>query len=429
MTNRKILIITYYWPPSGGVGVQRWLHYALELQKLGWEPIIYTPENPQFEIKDESQLEKASGLRVIKTPIWEPFDFFHKLTGGKDRKNVQQGLVMEKSRKSLKDKLIVWTRGNMLIPDPRRFWVKSSVKFLKQFIHKEGIRTVITTGPPHSMHLIGLALKKQLDINWLADFRDPWSHWDVLDKLKVTSLARKEHRRLERAVLRTADRVLAVSAHLKEQLSELGGEDRVELLYNGVSVPKASEVKTPDGKLVIGYYGMLNEMRNPTELWPVLDEMAAHTELELRLGGIVAESIANEINDLPNLKRVTHFLGYLAHDEVQREYAKCDVLLLLLNRTENARWILPVKFFEYLAASRNILALGPTASDLAEIATDLRSFRMVNYHNVHGIRESLTFFKNNHLDFSQAGVLLDQFAHANLAVQLSAILNSHNEGN
>jgi glycosyltransferase involved in cell wall biosynthesis len=426
MSNRKILIITYYWPPSGGVGVQRWLNYALELKKLGWEPIIFTPENPQFEIKDESQLDKVKDLRVIKTKIWEPFNIFHKLTGNKNRKNVQQGLVMEKTKKSLKDQLIVWTRGNMIIPDPRKFWVKSSVDFLKKFIQEEEIKTVITTGPPHSMHLIGLGLKRKLAIHWIADFRDPWSQWDVLDKLKVNVFARRKHRSLEKKVLKKADRVLTVSHHLQTSLSELGGEERVALLYNGVSVMPGTP-KSAGEKFVIGYYGMLNEMRNPSELWKILDELADEMTIELRLGGIVSESIVNEIKALDQLSSQTQFLGYLSHDSVQQEYAKCDVLLLLLNRTENAKWILPVKFFEYMAASRSILALGPTASDLAEVASDLRTFRMMDYKNTFGIKESLIFFKNNHLDFSSNATLLDQFAHANLAKRLVEILERLNE--
>lgn len=426
MSNRKILIISYYWPPSGGVGVQRWLNYALELKKLGWEPIIYTPENPQFEIKDESQLEKVKDLRVIKTKIWEPFDFFHKITGNKNRKNVQQGLVMEKSRKSIKDKLIVWTRGNMIVPDPRKFWAKPSIKFLTKFIQEEEIKTIITTGPPHSMHLIGLGLKRKLNIHWIADFRDPWSKWDVLDKLKVNVFTRRKHARLERKVLVKADKILTVSQHLRSSLSELGAGDKAELLYNGVSVEKG--VARPQGdKMIIGYYGMLNEMRNPSELWKVLDQLAVEIPLELRLGGIVSESIVNEINELERLAPATQYLGYLDHNVVQQEYAKCDVLLLLLNRTENAKWILPVKFFEYMAASRSILALGPTASDLAEIAADLRTFRIMDYSNMFGIKESLVFFRNNHLDFSSNATLLDQFAHVNLAKQLSSILESLNE--
>jgi glycosyltransferase involved in cell wall biosynthesis len=426
MSNRKVLIITYYWPPSGGVGVQRWLNYALELKKMGWEPIIYTPENPQFEIKDDSQLEKVKGLRVIKTKIWEPFNLFHKITGNKNRKNVQQGLVMEKTKKSLKDKLIVWTRGNMIVPDPRKFWVKSSLDFLKKFIQEEEIKTIITTGPPHSMHLIGLGLKRKIDIKWIADFRDPWSKWDVLDKLKVNAYTRRKHRSLELKVLTKADKIITVSHHLQASLSELGGQNKVELLYNGVSVIPGTS-KTAGDKFVIGYYGMLNEMRNPSELWKVLDEMAADMPLELRLGGIVSESIIEEIKDLEHLAPVTEFLGYLPHDIVQQEYAKCDLLLLLLNRTENAKWILPVKFFEYIAASRSILALGPTASDLADIATDLRTFRMIDYSNVFGIKESMVFFKNNHLDFSSTAALLDQFVHANLAKQLAGILEALNE--
>lgn len=428
MSNRKILIISYYWPPSGGVGVQRWLNYALELKKLGWEPIIYTPENPQFEIKDESQLDRVKDLRVIKTKIWEPFNFFHKLTGNKNRKNVQQGLVMEKANKTLKDKVIVWTRGNMIVPDPRRFWVKPSIKFLKKFIQEEGIKTIITTGPPHSMHLIGLGLRRRLDIKWIADFRDPWSKWDVLDKLKVNALTRLKHKKLERKVLIKADKVLTVSHHLQKSLNELGAGEKAELLYNGVSVQRG--ISKPIGeKMVVGYYGMLNEMRNPTELWKVLDQLAGEMPTELRLGGIVSESIVSEIKTMENLAPVTHFLGYLDHDVVQQEYAKCDVLLLLLNRTENAKWILPVKFFEYMAASRFILALGPTASDLADISTDLRTFRIMDYSNVFGIKESLVFFRNNQLDFSSNSALLDQFAHVNLARKLSSILESLNEQN
>ena len=420
MSNRKILIITYYWPPSGGVGVQRWMNYALQLQKRGWKPIIYTTENPQFEIKDEALLEKVKGLRVVKTKIWEPFSFFHLLTKGKNKGQVQQGLVLEKNTSSWKDKLAVWIRGNLIIPDPRKFWVKPSVKFLKEFIAKEEIKTVITTGPPHSMHLIGLRLKRQLAINWLADFRDPWSKWDVLDKLKVGNLARKGHVTLERQVLQHADRVLTVSAHLAESLAELGANERVRLQCNGVSL-KPAEPKAISDKLAIGYYGMLNEMRNPSELWKVLDELGNTRKVSLRLGGIVSETIQQEINSLPNLSKSTDFLGYLSHQSLPEEYAKCDVLLLLLNRTDNAKWIIPVKFFEYLAASRQILALGLKDSDLANLAKDVASFQMCSFENVEEIKAFIEAIRGN-VDFNQASDLLKQFSHATLAEDLEKVI-------
>ncbi|MEQ9232236.1 MAG: glycosyl transferase, partial [Cyclobacteriaceae bacterium] len=209
MNEKKVLIVTYYWPPSGGVGVQRWMNYAIQLKRLGWEPIIYTPENPQFELKDASLLEKVKDIRVVKTKIWEPFNFFHRLTGNRNKKSVTQGTVLEKESSSFKDKLFIRIRGNFFIPDPRKFWVKPSIKFLAEFIIAEGIETIITTGPPHSMHLIGRGVKKRTGVRWLADFRDPWSKWDVLKKLKTSPFGMIKHGRLEKSVLTKADGVIA----------------------------------------------------------------------------------------------------------------------------------------------------------------------------------------------------------------------------
>jgi hypothetical protein len=423
MSSRKILIITYYWPPSGGVGVQRWMNYALQLKEKGWEPIIYTPENPQFEVKDESLLQGVCSLRVIKTTIWEPFNLFHKLTGGKERKNVKQGLVMEKSNTTWKDKLVVWLRGNLFIPDPRRFWVRKSVRFLQKFVQAEGIKTVITTGPPHSMHLIGLGLKEHTNITWLADFRDPWSTWDILPKLRTGPWAMWRHRRLERKVLAKADQVLTVGDFLKTQLEDLGATGKTTLLYNGTSLPN-SQVPLPSGNLTIGYYGMLNEIRNPIELWDCLNQFP--DPVNLRIGGIVADSIRNQIMQMDRLSGQTHFLGYLTHQAVQEDYARCHVLVLLLNRTDNAGWILPVKFFEYLAANRWILALGPADSELGSIMSGISTCTMLDYSDTDGITAFLKRTQTETPDFSDAANLLDRFRHANLAVGLNGLLNRFN---
>ena len=426
MSNKKILIVSYYWPPSGGVGIQRWMNYAIQLKERGWEPIIYTPENPQFEIQDESLLARVKHIRVVKTKIWEPFQFFHRLTGNSNRKNIQQGLVLEKKKKSVKDKLFVWIRGNIFVPDPRKYWIKPSVNFLKRFILEENIRTIISTGPPHSMHLIGLALKKKTGVSWIADFRDPWSGWDILTKLKTGSLAMHKHRRLEKKVLESADKVLTVSLRLRESLAKSGGGNRVSLQYNGVSQIPAQQY--PDGDtLTIGYFGMLNELRNPSELWEVLDELAGTRKLNLRLGGIVADAIQKEIKSFDTLDASTNFLGYLSHGEVINEYAKCHVLVLLLNKSDNAKWILPVKFFEYLAAKRWILALGPKESDLANIAKDISVFKMLGFADIEGILAFLKKAARAIPDFSSNEKLLDRFSHTNLADELEAILLEQKE--
>ena len=421
MSEKKILIITYYWPPSGGVGVQRWLNYVIQLKERGWEPIIYTPENPQFDIQDESLLDRVRHIRVVKIEIWEPFRFFHRLTGNSNRKNVQQGLVLEKKKKSFKDKLFIWIRGNLFVPDPRKYWVKPSVIFLEKFIKEEKIGTVISTGPPHSMHLIGSALKKKTGVSWIADFRDPWSDWDILEKLNTGSLAMRKHRRLEKHVLTSADKVLSVSSCLKEKLAELGGGNRVHLQYNGVSEITSKSYPASD-VLTIGYFGMLNELRNPQELWRILDELALIQKINIRIGGIVADSIRGEIASMEWLSKSTDFLGYLSHKEVIEEYAKCHILLLLLNKSDNAKWILPVKFFEYLAAKRWILALGPKDSDLEKVAGDINIFRMKQFSDKAGISAFIKNVVTSTPDFSENEKLLDRFSHTNLAAELETVL-------
>lgn len=401
---------------------------------MDWEPVIYTPDNPQFEIKDERLLEAVKDLEVIKKTIWEPFSIFHRITGNKERGNVQQGLILEKSKKSWKDKLIVWIRGNVFIPDPRVFWVKSSVIFLMDYLKKEKINIVITTGPPHSMHLIGMGLKRfSKDVKWLADFRDPWSDWDILPKLNTGAMAMKRHRLYERRVLSQADAVTTVSKRLGEALSSKAPSGKaVEVIANGIADNKASNVRvgaSQGDKFVIGYYGMLNELRDPSHLWELLELICEsnklfHDKLEIRVGGIVGQSIKDRLTQSKQLKEKVVFLGYVPHEEVFNEYQKCDMLLLLLNKSDNAKWILPVKFFEYLSAGRSILALGPRDSDLGDIfegnqigeifepdnLNDIQSFILANFDQTYKLEEA---------DYKK---LLQQFSRSNQAKELAKLL-------
>ncbi|MFY0598034.1 MAG: glycosyl transferase [Cyclobacteriaceae bacterium] len=386
MSGKKLLIITYYWPPSGGVGVQRWLHFACNLKKMGWEPIIYTPENPQFEILDEKLNDLAKDIQVIKKPIWEPFSFFHKITGNKNRKEVQQGVVLEKSKKTFKDKLFVWIRGNLFIPDARVFWIRPSVDFLSEYIFSNDIGNIITTGPPHSMHMIGLKLKRKFpDLNWLADFRDPWSDWDILQRLQTGGIAMSVHKRFERKVLESADEAITVSKRLGLALDQKCERDKpVRVIENGIeAISFEKAIETDDSKFVIGYFGMLNELRDPEQLWYSLEKLCEsdpnfQSKLEIRLGGIVSQSIISRLKNSSTLKDAVVFLGYISHEKVFEEYKKCDILLLLLNKSDNAKWILPVKFFEYLSANKPILTFGPDDSDLGDLLSEYAVGEMMN---------------------------------------------------
>lgn len=436
MSGTKILIITYYWPPSGGVGVQRWMHFARNLKERGWEPIIYTPENPQFEVKDEALLEVVKGIQVIQSPIWEPFSIFHKITGNKERGNVQQGLVLEKSKKSWKDQLIVWIRGNLFVPDPRMFWVRSSVRKLNDVVQTAGIQYMVTTGPPHSIHLIGLGVKgKNPAINWFADFRDPWSDWDILPKLNTGRLAMRRHRMLEKQVLQRATRVLTVSKRLQSLFQEkLMDPDKIILLPNGLdikSLPAVMNQDKPQDKFVVGYFGMLNELRDPTEFWSCLEALCDAdplfaSRLEIRLGGIVSAAIQERLLSSPQLGPAVKLLGYLAHQEIFEAYQNCSVLLLLLNKSENAKWILPVKFFEYLSAYRPVLGLGPVVSDLGDLFQNRQIGEMLDPENREAISNFLlaNFKEQYPINKQHFDELLNEFSRELQADRLVTLLEN-----
>jgi len=230
---KRVLIITYYWPPSGGGGVMRWLKMAKYFPEFGWQPVIYTPENPDPSVFDHSLLKEVhEKAEIIRTPIWEPYNIYRWLTGKTKNERFKSGYISEASESSFKDRLSVFIRGNFLIPDPRIFWVKPSVRFLTSYLKEHPVDLIVSTGPPHSMHLIGLGLKKKTNIPWMADFRDPWTTIDFYDSLKLTKSADRKHKKLEKQVLTKADFITTVSPNVASGLEHLAGR-KVYVVNNG----------------------------------------------------------------------------------------------------------------------------------------------------------------------------------------------------
>lgn len=382
MARKKILVITYYWPPSGGGGVQRWLKFVKYLPQLGWEPIVFTPENPAFELKDESLMKDIDpNLEVIKFPIWEPFGLYKKIF--KKRKKIEQGIAIEKTNMSMGDRLSIWLRANFFIPDPRRFWIRSSVDFLLPFIDEHDIDVIVTTGPPHSMHLIGLELRKKSRVKWLADFRDPWSDWDILDKLGVRGIARSIHRKQERKVLKYADVVLTASGGIRKSLQDKDSEANVTVITNGYDPDDLVPVDTQDNKFRITHMGLLNELRNPEVLWKCLEEICEEsptfkTDLELVLAGMVSGSILDRIKSSEHLRGVLNYLGYVSHEKVLEYYQNSSLLLLLLNPRDESQLIIPGKIFEYLMVGKPVLAIGKPQSEVHRILEDTNGGEMLS---------------------------------------------------
>ncbi|WP_226388938.1 glycosyltransferase family 4 protein [Penaeicola halotolerans] len=427
MSYRKVLIITYYWPPSGGSGVQRWLKMSKYLPEFGWEPVIFTPENPDFDLKDESLLKEVNPhMEVIKYPIWEPYQLFRKLKG--DKKADQK--VLENKQLGLLDQLALWLRGNLLIPDPRRFWVKPASQFLQDILVSNEIDIIITTGPPHSMHLIGASLHQKSGIPWIADFRDPWTDWDFLDTLKLSRWARAKHDKLEQKVLQSASHILTISPTFAEQLRVKGGKAAISVLTNGydtADVPVLPEIDPATSQLNIVYAGVIDAIRDPRPLFKACKSLPEELQSKWQIDfvGKVSEKIKEEVGNDPQLKDHVFFRGYVSHQEVFDYYEKADLLLLVLTNTKNAKGNIPGKIFEYAASGRFILALGDPEGDAAQIIHQYRIGKVFAHDQIEALRDFLLTVIN---DKSSLRVKSDQvmaYERKNLTHQLAKILDQY----
>jgi glycosyltransferase involved in cell wall biosynthesis len=425
---KKVLIITYYWPPSGGGGVMRWLKMSKYLPELGWKPVIYTPENPDASVVDESLSDEIHPeTEIIRTPIWEPYEIFRRITGKRKGEKFKAGYISEASSGDWKNRLSVFIRGNFLIPDPRKFWIKPSVKFLTKYLEEHPVDLIVSTGPPHSMHLIALGLKKQYDIPWIADFRDPWTDIDFYHKLRLTRWADKTHRKLEMRVLESADHVVTVSPNCAKDLTKVPGK-RVEVIYNGYDPEDFKDLSTvPVKEFSIAHFGAFNRDRNPSTLWRVLGILAKENgafkeKLVIRLIGQTDNSVVQDIvkNGLENNLIQTE---HLPHKKGLEELARSQVLLLPVNVAPNAKGILPGKMYEYMALKRPILAIGPADADFARILDETKAGIAVDISDSEGIKSALenffTLFKEGQLHVQSTST--DQFSRKALAKKFIAL--------
>jgi glycosyltransferase involved in cell wall biosynthesis len=422
----KVLIITYYWPPAGGPGVQRWLKFVKYLPHFDIEPIVYIPENPTYPLIDKGLLDEVNpDVTIIKQKITEPYSWAAAFSKGKTQK-ISSGIITNKKKQSAMEQFMLWVRGNVFIPDARVLWVKPSVTYLQKYIRENNIETIITTGPPHSLHLIGLQLKKQLNVKWVADFRDPWTTIGYHKELKLGPSAERKHKEMEREVLNAADIVLVTSPTTKKEFEALTANP-VEVITNGYDTEKV--VKQPlDVKFTLAHIGSFLSERNPRILWEALKELVNENnefreKFELKLIGAVSQEVLATITDF-ELTPYLNNMGYVSHEEAIAQQRKSQVLLLVEINSDDTKCIIPGKLFEYMVSERPVIAIGPDGADFATIVRTTNTGVFVNYEENGKLKQALLEYFNQYLNGSlkSNAIGLQQYSRKNLTGQLAELL-------
>ncbi len=393
---RRVLIISYYWPPSGGSGVQRWVKFAKYLPELGWEPVVYTPSNPEAPARDESLLAEVDGVEVIRTRIFEPYGLYAKLFR-REKAAAPKVNTVDAGKRSLAGRIAMWLRGNLFIPDPKCLWVGPSVRFLQDYLREHPVDIIISTGPPHTMHLIARALARKTGLPWVADFRDPWTKVFYFKHLSLTACSRRRHEKLEKQVLDDASLVVAVSPMVQDEFRAMtdtpvalvtNGFDEAD--YGGCPVGAGHDALTAsqaccgspsvtpgsaEGLFTLTHTGLFARDGIPTVLWEVLAEKCGadaefRQKLRIALVGKTDREVLESLSAAGLQGNVTDW-GYQPHPEAVARQMAASVLLLPLRKEPEYKAVLPGKLFEYLGSGRPILGIGAPDGAMARILQDL----------------------------------------------------------
>ena len=424
---KKVLIITYYWPPAGGPGVQRWVKFVKYLRDFGIEPIIYTPENPTYPILDPHiAADIPEDLTLLKTKIFEPYALASLFSKEKTQK-ISAGIIPTK-KPSLLDKLLLWIRGNLFIPDARVLWVRPSVKYLSEYLTEHPIDTIITTAPPHSLHLIGLRLKEKFpSLRWIADFRDPWTTIGYHSQLRLTKRSARKHLVMERTVLQTADTLIVTSPSTQREFQAKTSRP-IEVITNGYDDDFPTQTPSLSPYFLLSHIGSLLSERNPEPLWQVLSEMTKEQpdfrrDLRLCLAGKVSDEVLTSLQKC----QLTDYLdlkGYISHTEAIALQRQSQLLLLLEINHPKTEGIIPGKLFEYMASQRPILALGYKQWDVKDIIAQTQTGITLSLTDTQAIREALThyytLYKSQQLHTHPTS--LETYHRKNLTKRLSEVI-------
>ena len=383
----RLLVITYYWPPSGGPGVQRCLKWVKYLPELGVEPTVITVDADQatYPVRDESlRREVPPSVRIIRTATLEPFGSYQKLTG----RAVPHGGFANEGTPSLTQKALRFVRGNLFIPDPRRGWNAYALAAVEKLLAQgERFDAVLTSSPPHSTQLIGLALQKKHSLPWLADLRDPWTDIYYTKDLHRTAAAAWLDAHYESQVLRQADAVLVTSPEterlFRRKLPDLA-KGKIVVLPNGYDAPDFQEESVPPADcLRITHTGTISARYHVENFFQAVADCARRypaVPLRLRFVGQVDAGIREQVAGA-GLAGVTEFIPFVPHQESVAYLLSSSALLMAIPDVALNKGILPGKVFEYLAARKPVLCVGPAGCDADVVLRETGAGLALPYDN------------------------------------------------
>jgi hypothetical protein len=431
---KRVLIISYYWPPTGGSGVQRWVKFAKYLPSESWQPVIYTPENPEQLAVDESlAAEVPSEAEIIKTRIMEPYGMYKKVLrrSGHSKEAVEVNPVNAQN-KSFLQKAAMWVRGNFFRPDPRCLWIRPSVRFLKKYLKEHPVDLIVSTGPPQSMHMIGLKLARETGLPWIADFRDPWTKIFYFKHLSMTRATQRWHEKMEKCVLDEASCVVAVSPLVQQEFQAMT-QTPVELITNGFDEcdfheePFAMATGGVGMPFTITHTGLFAADGNPTVLWSVLAERCATCPefknlLRINLIGKTDEQILKAVSDAGLSDNLVD-MGYQPHARAVDEQRKASLLILPLRKEPEYKAVLPGKLFEYLASYRPVLGIGQPDGAMAMILNETKTGVVYDWEDRESVAKYIDECWDKHLAgrLTSSGADISQFTRQSLTRRMAQV--------
>lgn len=423
---KKVLIITYYWPPAGGAGVQRALKFVKYLPQFGWEPIVLTVENPDSPTEDLSLLEDIpKECKVYKTKSLEPFEVYKKFTGRKSNEKIPGDILLKSDNVSLKDKLAKWVRVNLFIPDAKIGWKKYAVKKGSEIIRTENIDLIFTTSPPQTVALIGRKLAKLTGVKWIADFRDPWMEIVYYQNLNRSKITKAIDTSLEKKVMNDADTIVTISEDMARLLKGKAKDQGVVVIPNGFDETDFEPIESiKNDKFTIAYTGSMSKDRMPYPFINALKKLIYDDDvknIQMKFTGKFCHEFYEAI-EREDLTEFFIFKGFVPHKESTRILQSSDALLLVIDNVPNNKGFLTGKLFEYMGCRKPIFAIGPVDGDANSIIKEADCGTMVDYKDNDEAYKSLKMMYNNWLNnITNFKFNVENYSRKNLTKNLTEI--------